>query len=150
MIYTHTALIGALTTMHAVSNEDPAPPELFTILGALGQLNRTAKYVIYDMEQSGGTLVPSEELVDQLVPSTPEQQGAELANWDGSAPGSFGYGDLHLLHAPAGLGLTFTVGGSAAQSAMTVWVVPVTAEHPPVNVTYDHEGAQQVEVLPLG
>jgi hypothetical protein len=133
MQYTRTALIAAVTTLVAPSNEDVAPPELFTVLGTLATLPATAQYVIYDLEESAGTLVPSEELIEQLVPSTPEGQGAELANWDGSAPHSMGYGDVYATNTPAGPGLTITMAGSSMSSAATVWVVPVTAEHPAVN-----------------
>lgn len=132
MFYNRTALVAALTTMHAPSAGDAAPSELFTVLGALGHLDPAATYVVYDQEQSAGTLVPSEAVLAQVAP-----QGTPLASWDGSAPGSFGYGHVELCTTPAGQGLLFSVGGSPASSAMTIYVVPVSAAWPAVNCLDD-------------
>jgi len=129
--YTRTALVAALTTMVAPSNGDIAPPELFTMLGTLGSLDAHMQYVIYDLEESGGTLVPSDDLVQQLVAGTQDDQ--QLANWSGSQPGSMGYGSVRPVAVPAGTGLALTMAGSSMSSAATVWVVPVTAKYPGVN-----------------
>ncbi len=132
MQYTHTALVAALVAVHAPSNEDVLPPEAFMLLGGLGRLDPEAQYVVYDLEEAAGTLLPSEELLAKLQPSA-EQPSVELAVWSGETPGSWGYGDLYEISTPAGLGLRYTVAGSAGQSAGTIWVVPVTDEYPAVN-----------------
>jgi hypothetical protein len=129
--YTRTALVAALTTMVAPSSGDVAAPELFTMLGTLGTLDAHMQYVIYDLEEAGGTLVPSDDLVDQLVAATQDDQ--QLANWSGDQPNSMGYGSVRPLAMPAGTGLAITMAGSSMSSAATVWVVPVTAKYPAVN-----------------
>lgn len=47
-----------------------------------------------------------------------------LARWDGSAVGSAGYGSVHELCHPLGVGLAIAYAGSQVASAGTLYVVP--------------------------
>lgn len=62
------------------------------------------------------------ESLDQELIGYPS---AQVAQWSGSLPGSWGYGDLRLLQTPAGPGLAISLGGCQMQSASTLYVLPV-------------------------
>src|ERR1043166_327407 len=108
---TKAALLAGLSAAFAPTPADPLPPEFAVIAAAVAALPEAA-YNYYDVEQDG-------------VPGwCYALHHTRVAEGDGSAAGSFGYGDLQWLLTGQGPGVACNVGGSSFQSATGFYVVP--------------------------
>jgi hypothetical protein len=107
-------LISQVQSMLAPTPQDPLPTEWAVIHAALMALPGSAddQYIALDNESG------------QLPEWLTALQGTTVAQWDGSTPGSWGYGNIDRLAVSELAGLSVSLGGSPLNSASTFYVFP--------------------------
>lgn len=117
MQLTRTQLVDHLKVILAPSPEDLLPPEFSVMESAIRALPGSAEdqFVFLDAEQNAAP---------EWLTALPWRS---VAQWDGSAPHSMGYGDIERSAVGSGellAALSVSLGGSPLQSATSFYVFP--------------------------
>lgn len=129
MLYSFSHLKGEFNALFTGSNppdEQVLPSvrnDLALVRGALTLLSAQGYYQLFHSDSSH----EDEQLTDELYKKLDQFSSSTLCSWDGSSPGSSGYGDIQLLETSKGLGLAVATAGSSLSGAYTIYVLPAGA-----------------------